>query len=61
MKTATKEKKPPAEILGTPVYQSGKGLVLQGETWVTLVPEDDYDDRIWEFSLSTGRLIKTSG
>jgi hypothetical protein len=57
--TKTKTHKPPSEVYGTPVYQSGDPLEVNGESWVTLVPEDDKDERIWEFSVTTGRLMKT--
>jgi len=52
-------KKVPEQIDGEPVCQSGKPLLHRGENWVTLVPEDDDDERIWEFSLTSGRLIQT--
>lgn len=47
---------PPTTIDGSRVTPMGNPLDYSGETWVTLVPGDD-DDRIWEWSLTTGRLI----
>lgn len=38
------------EVMGDP-------LLMNGEEWVTLVPEGD-DDRLWEFSLTTGRTLR---
>lgn len=51
--------KPPAEIEGTPVEVMGDPLSVNGEEWVTLVPGDE-DDRLWEFSLTTGRIVRVS-
>ena len=34
-------------------------VVIGGEQWVTLVPINDEDARIWEFSKTTGRIIQT--
>lgn len=50
---------PPATVAGVPVYQSGEALEYLGNRWVTLAPEDAEDDRIWEFSLTSGRLVRT--
>ena len=32
-----------------------------GQRWVTLLPVNGNDDRIWEFSVDTGRIIQTGG
>jgi hypothetical protein len=32
-------------------------MVSSSEEWVTLVPEGD-DERLWEFSLTTGRTVQ---
>lgn len=52
---------PPSEWRGTPVYVCGDPLTVRGESWVTLVPEDASDERLWEFSLTTGRTIQVDG
>ena len=57
--TATKHT-PFASIGDCEVYVCGDPLTMQGEEWVTLVPEDSEDERLWEFSLTTGRLIQTA-
>lgn len=50
--------KPPAEVDGAPVEAHlDDTLETLGEVWVTLVPEDEHDERLWEFSLTTGRII----
>lgn len=49
---------PPAHIDGTPVEALPTVLEANGEKWVTLMPPGD-DDRLWEFSLTTGRIIQT--
>lgn len=51
--------KVPNAISGVPVEQSGKPLEVKGQRWVTLIPVDDYDERIWEFCLDSGRIIQT--
>ncbi len=56
----TTEHKPPTDITGTPVEVVGRATTLGGETWVTLVPTDDADPRMWEWSTTTGRLVLTS-
>lgn len=33
----------------------------RGETWITLIPDDEEDSRIWEFSLTSGKIIQTHG
>lgn len=52
-------KKAPKTISGVPVFQSGDPMKTHGEAWVTMVPEDDNDGRLWEFSLTTGRILLT--
>lgn len=49
----------PRHVDGTPVTPSGEPLISRGVTWVTLVPDDDDDDRLWEWSPTTGRIIQT--
>lgn len=51
----------PQEIDGVPVQASGRPLKVKGEVWQTMIAEDEFDDRIWEFSLTTGRIIRTRG
>ena len=48
---------PPRIFRGTPLREPGPPMELNGEIWVTLTPEDEHSDRIWEFSLTTGRLL----
>lgn len=55
----SRAKFPPSIIGKTPVVPNGEPIVMCGESWVTLVPEDSEDDRLWEFSVTTGRLILT--
>ena len=47
---------PPSKVDGVAVEVMGEPLAVNGEQWVTLVPEGD-DERLWEWSLTTGRLI----
>lgn len=50
---------PPTEVDGTPVSAlDDRPMVHAGEEWLTLVPEGD-DDRLWEFSVTTGRIVRT--
>jgi hypothetical protein len=45
---------------GCPVTQGSQDVtVVKGEEWLLLVPIDEEDDRLWEYSLTTGRIIKT--
>jgi hypothetical protein len=50
---------PPSEVAGVEVYVCGDPLTVKGEAWVTLSPEGE-DDRLWEFSLTTGRIVQVS-
>ena len=52
---------PPNEINGTKVYVvADSAFMSHGEEWITLCPDTEGgDDRIWEFSLTTGRIIQT--
>jgi hypothetical protein len=52
---------PPKVWNGCEVYVCGDPLTINGEDWVTLVPEDSEDERLWEFSLTTGRTIQVDG
>lgn len=46
----------PSRVDGVSVEVMGDPLTVNGEQWVTLVPEGD-DERLWEWSLTTGRLV----
>lgn len=46
----------PLSISGTAVSIMGEPLLVNGERWVTLAPEGE-DPRIWEYSVTTGRLV----
>lgn len=48
----------PKEIDGRPTRVVGQPLQVGGEMWVTLVAEGE--GGLWEFSLTTGRLIRTA-
>jgi len=52
-------KKVPKHVEGVLVESSGELLRLAGEVWVTLVPENEMDLRVWEFGLVSGRLLQT--
>lgn len=54
-------KVPPKAVNGTLVHVAGAVAMIRGEEWVTLAPEDEGDDRLWEFSLKTGRIVQTLG
>lgn len=52
--------KPPSHVNGTLVRASeSEPLLAQGQHWITLVPEDESDERLWEWSRETGRIIQT--
>lgn len=51
-------KKIPEYVEGMLVSRVGPVQMVRGEAWVTLLPEDDEDSRIWEYSLTTGRILK---
>lgn len=53
-----KQHTPPTMVGGCEVYVCGDPLTVNGEAWVTLVPEEAEDERLWEFSLTTGRTIQ---
>lgn len=55
----TKRHTPPTKVDGVPVEVMGDPLTMAGEDWVTLVPEGE-DERLWEWSLTTGRLLLTN-
>lgn len=50
---------PPTSVDGVRVERRDEELEWGGEIWVTLVPVRTDDRRIWEFSLTTGRLVLT--
>lgn len=47
----------PTDINGVAVVPSDGPLARDGGIWHTLVPKDDYDDRIWEWNEVTNHLI----
>ncbi len=48
----------PKEIDGIPVVEGADSPTLvKGEEWMTMMPKDISIDRIWEFSLTTGRIL----
>ena len=53
-------KQVPTMVAGVEVRPLRKPMEYRGERWLTLVPEADDDFRIWEFGLTSGRLIQTS-
>lgn len=53
------EKQPPDTVDGTPVEASGEPLATSGGRWVTLVPTDYDDERLWEFDVDSGRIVRT--
>lgn len=46
-------------INGVEVEPHGEPLEVQGERWQTMAPVNDTDERLWEFGLDTGRIIRT--
>jgi len=48
-------------VKGVRVFTSGQVLKYRGERYVTLVPEDPEDPRLWEYSVDTGRTVQTMG
>lgn len=53
--------KPPTHIGSTEVIvASREPMEVKGGLWVTLVPTefDEDDDRLWEFDIRSGRLLK---
>lgn len=50
---------PPRHVEGIPVEHVEDTLELDEECWVTLVPEDPEDRRLWEFDVDSGRLLRT--
>lgn len=52
---------PPAMIDGAPVTRmTNSETEYRGQTWITLIPSEGEDSRIWEFSLTTGKIIQTA-
>jgi hypothetical protein len=50
---------PPHDVKGTPVEAlMNSKKPYQGEEWVTLIPLGEEDPRLWEFSLTSGRVIQ---
>ena len=51
----------PTEINGTPVTRLSKTEIeFNGQTWIMLIPSEGEDSRIWEFSLTTGKIVQTA-
>ncbi len=49
----------PKHVCGARVRVSGNApLLFKGELWKTLVPVDPADDSLWEFSLTSGRILR---
>ena len=58
---AKRDYKVPTSVVGYKVRRdTGDIMVVRGERWVTLLPVDPDVDRLWEFSLDTGRILLTS-
>jgi len=53
------ERDKPFTINGVEVEAQGEPLEVKGERWQTMVPIDEQDERLWEFSLDSGRIIRT--
>lgn len=52
---------PPEEIRGVPVRAiPGTETEYNNQTWITLIPSEGEDSRIWEFSLTTGKIVQTA-
>ena len=51
----------PTTVAGVAVTHNGEPTLIKGELWVTLIPDDHEDYRVWEFSLKSGRIIQTAG
>jgi hypothetical protein len=50
----------PKRIGTVRVISVGEPLLAKGEKWITMIPADyEEDDRLWEFSITTGRIIQT--
>ena len=55
------EHQPPREIDGTRVeYNVSTKTEFRGQTWITILPSDDTDPRVWEYSLTSGKLLRTA-
>lgn len=53
------EKKVPTSIGGIPVIATHRDPVeVNGERWITLFAEDEEDQSVWEFSLTSGRTLR---
>ncbi len=54
------ERKPPTVVMGTHVHAvlESKDLI-NGQVWLTLVPDDEKDRSLFEFSLTTGKIVRT--
>ena len=51
----------PREVEGTRVFHREDDVAdICGEQWVTLIPEDTEDGRLWEFSLTTGKTLRVN-
>ena len=58
------EFQPPEKIGNTKVsYAESTIAEFRGDYWITLIerslPSDTIEDKIWEFNLNTGKLLRT--
>jgi len=52
---------PPAQINGIPVTRLSKSETeFNNQIWVSLIPSEGNDSRIWEFSLTTGKIVQSA-
>lgn len=51
--------KPPTEWDGVQVEFVGQVMTIDGESWLSLYSVEDDDPRVWEFSLTHGRTVRT--
>lgn len=56
--TDTARHKQPSKIAGTPVHAISDELIVKGQPWVTLMPTDEDDDRVWEWCPATGEILE---
>ena len=53
------EHKPPERVGGVRVEAYEDIAEFRGERWVTLSPVDEDVHKLWEFSITSGRIIQT--
>ena len=44
-----------------PVEVHDETMILRGKRWITVVPCDEHDHRIWEYCLDNGTTMQTVG